>query len=338
MIVVFLLYAVHRNEQENHNQFLILLDEQAVMNDAVIDRWLMAAMIKSSDVLQEVGKKTYEQLIGDFAAAPPQEIVHINIPELMGQRQQVEPPELSNYEISAVRSVIYTPDVDLATTADRDWTHDELLEESYVLAALDSKAYQTSLVPTFMKWAPPSMEVMAEELQWMNGDSDAACIVWDNTLTKSLGEEQQLREAFSAALSIPLSPVKQQMLASKLKDKADAPIVTTLGRQGTATPEYIVSPEQLPLLIENNSAVAVEYILKMMQTARAGDYLAAIVSMEMSFHSIEVVNGLSTVADFSSDFIRSYISKCLVSCENTKDKFIQVCCISVCYNISFTVF
>lgn len=320
LVATFLLFAVHRNEQENHNQFLVFVEEQALVEENVIDRWLLSKMITSSDVMQDIGKKTAKELSTEFEGVPTEDTTKIDIPALMRKHQQVEPPSVSAYSSSSVRCVLSAPsDGDDAQATTIDWTEDELLVESNFLASCGT---YSQLKPEFVRWAPAIMDVVAQELQWIDGD-DAACLLWDDTLIKSLSEEDQLREAFVAALSNPLSPTKQQMLTNKLKDKAEVPTVTS-GRSGNVSTSYIVSPEQLPQLIENNSSVAVEYILKMMQTAQADQYLKAIVSMELSFHSIEVVNGLSVVADFPGDFIRSYISKCLIACENTKDKFIQV--------------
>jgi hypothetical protein len=320
LIVVFLLFAVYRNEQENHNQFLVLLEEHAVVGESMIDCWLISVLLKSPDIMLDIAKKSPGDLVAEFATVPAEEAAKISITAMLEKHQHVEPPKLSAYATSSVRCVISAPVAGSADTP--EWAQEEILEESKTLSAIDSSTYSCELKPDFVRWAPPTMDVMSEELQWIDGD-DASCLLWDDTLTKSLSEEEQIRQTFAAALSNPLSPVKQQMLASKLKEKPEVPTVA-VGRSGSASTAFIVSPQQLPRLIENNSSVAIEYVLKMMQTPQAEEYLNAIVSMEMSFHSIEVVNGLSVLADFSSDFIRAYISKCLLSCENTKDKFIQV--------------
>lgn len=112
---------------------------------------------------------------------------------------------------------------------------------------------------------------------------------------------------------------------------------------GRLIQESGLCPQNLPKLVEYNPLVAHECLLRLLPVEPEpikNEYLSALVGMDMSLHSMEVVNRLamhnvSTDDDDEDDdedeeepilhpeYISLFISSCIASCENMQDKHAQ---------------
>jgi CCR4-NOT transcription complex subunit 11 len=101
-----------------------------------------------------------------------------------------------------------------------------------------------------------------------------------------------------------------------------------------------LTPQTLPPLVEHNPLVAHECLLVILQHSPENvknEFLSALVGMDMSVHSMEVVNrlathnsvypptreGLSKDPILHPEYINLFISSCIATCENMPDRHAQ---------------
>lgn len=226
-------------------------------------------------------------------------------------------PDLFNvfFKDVAVKNVIPDPDVPRGCdvnspefdsvkpkigSGDRDETVTGLLQSSSL----------EGLYPHWTRPRPPRLPVLDGELVWVNPDTTHEPL-WDLGMCADTSRGAAVRDLIVKALKGPLAPTQQEQVLLELT--SDPKLVYHCG----------LTPRKLPELVENNPLIAVEVLIKLMNSPEISDYFTVLVNMDMSLHSMEVVNRLTTAVELPTEFVHMYITNCISSCENIKDKYMQ---------------
>ena len=180
---------------------------------------------------------------------------------------------------------------------------------------LTNNVMEQTIHPEYLRLVPPLHECTIDELAWLSpmadADFDAPQFAWDESMCLSSGVHSEVRSLFEKAYHGAINLQQQQKILDELKN--DPELVHHLG----------LTPQKLPLLVDNNPSISISCILKLISSSHMTEYLQALVNMNMSLHSMEVVNRLSTSMDLPHEFLQLYISTCLKTCDETKDKYLQ---------------
>ena len=177
---------------------------------------------------------------------------------------------------------------------------------------LVNDAMEQTIRPEYLRLVPPLHEFTIDELAWLTPiDTDPSLLIWDVAMCTTTNTQQEMRQLMHRAYQGVLNLQQQQRLLDELDHNPD--LVHHIG----------LLPAKLPLLVENSPSISVQCLLKLISSNQMNDYLAELVKMEMSLHSMEVVNRLSTSMKLPQEFLHPYISTCVKTCEGAKDKYLQ---------------
>ena len=139
-----------------------------------------------------------------------------------------------------------------------------------------------TLRPEFMRLAPP-LFLREDEMIWQDPvDFSHITYEYDHSLLEHEEDGTEAKKLTQRACKSTLTLGEQQRLLSELERSSDPLVVSGLG----------LTPAKLPDLVENNPMIAIEILLKLMQegSSQITEYFSVLVNMEMSLHSMEVVN------------------------------------------------
>ncbi|XP_054090360.1 CCR4-NOT transcription complex subunit 11-like isoform X2 [Zeugodacus cucurbitae] len=166
---------------------------------------------------------------------------------------------------------------------------------------------KNTISPEVLSLAPPLMDFEGELIWFENRGNGNEIVSYDNSNCIDAYSKHLLTVAFCQ----PLTPQEQKTLLEEVAKHTN--FIYQIG----------LTPPKLPQLVENNPLISIEILLRLMKTVEITEYFNVLVQMDITLHSMEVVNRLTTSVNLPTEFIHLYISNCISTCETVKDKYMQ---------------
>lgn len=311
--ILFLLYEMYKTEPPQNNPFVTFF-LQLLSNQTNDENY---SPLNSLPILSSPEKLFLSQLLTspskDLLKKTPRQILIMDVTGTQLNDISVIQANLSQQHAllphlvkSGLPAVIADPDHDNSPGFDRS----SVLQIVETLVTGENAPSEMSFKPQFIRVAPPLYHC-EDEFVWMNPQEEKPKIEWDMSMHASNNLGSEVHQLMAKAFKTSLTLQQQQQVLAELEN--DPNFVYHIG----------LTPSKLPELVESNPLVAIEVLLKLMESNQITEYFSVLVNMEMSLHSMEVVNRLTTAVDLPQEFVHLYISNCISSCENIKDKYMQ---------------
>ncbi|KAJ8682587.1 hypothetical protein QAD02_018379 [Eretmocerus hayati] len=272
------------------------------------EKYLIASLMGYS--YKEMMKKTPRQIIEELyplSNPPPCDSTELQL-QLAERRSELPGVEKCGNPV-ILSDTAERPKVGVFTDQEMKNTSKSILES---LVIGDPPPYAQSYQPEFLRPAPPIHRSTLDEVPWMDmTEPNQFLLEYDTSMCVLNSAGAEAKRLMNRAFKCVLTLQQQQHLVTELHK--DPKLVYHIG----------LSPMKLPDLVENNPLIAIEMLLKLMQSSQITEYFSVLVNMEMSLHSMEVVNRLTTTVDLPTEFVHLYISNCISTCETIKDRYMQ---------------
>ncbi|CAM6083520.1 unnamed protein product [Calypogeia fissa] len=318
LVAYCILNDLYRVEQPTTNPFMsILVDAATDETVEKVERAFILQLLQSlNNNSKEISRKTSTEFIASFDVSAHSFVTRESLRRQYADKLPSE-PKVSSFKKAAINHIVPDPDVPQGYDLDTPELGvpggpQRIGGGNRDAAAVDilNSASLNGLEPPWVRVPPPRLPVQEGEMIWLNPENSHD-LLWDHCMCADTSRGAAVRELIARALKGALAPTQQQQVLMELE--ADPKLVYHCG----------LTPRRLPELVENNPVIAVEVLLKLMNSVQITEYFKVLVNMDMSLHSMEVVNRLTTAVDLPTEFVHMYITNCISSCQNIKDKYMQ---------------